>query len=451
MSTDPAALARRRDLRLILTDGLAFSVMVGMGEAYIAAFALALGLGEVVAGLVVTVPLLAGGLLQLVTPAGVRWLRSRRRWTVLCASLQALAFAPLAAGALAGRLPAWAVFAAATGYWAAGMAAGPAWNVWVERLVPRQVRLRFFARRTGLVQLGVLVSLVGSAAVLEWATAAGHPLRGFAAIFLAAALGRAVSARVLAAQSESPQAGQPPPGMSPRALLREFRGGEGGRLLVYLLAFTTSVTVASPYFSPFMLARLRFSYWEYMALVGTALLAKVLVLSQLARAARRFGLDAMLRLAWFGILGLPALWLVSQAFGYLALLQVISGTFWATQEYAVFLLLFETIPAARRVAMLTAYNLGNALATVTGSLIGAAIFHLAGQGMAGYVAIFAASSAARALCVVLLLRVRGAQRVPRPVSFRLDAVRPGMGAVLKPVLATVRRGRWRAAQRREAR
>jgi hypothetical protein len=124
--------------------------MVGMGEAYIAAFALALGLGEIAAGLVVTLPLLAGGVLQLVTPAGVRWLRSARRWTVLCAGLQAASLVPFALGALAGRLPAWTVYAAATLYWAAGMAATPSWNLWVERSC-RAGAPALFARRTGLV------------------------------------------------------------------------------------------------------------------------------------------------------------------------------------------------------------------------------------------------------------------------------------------------------------
>lgn len=444
MNQDPLAPHRRRDLRLILADGIAFSVMVGMGEAYIAAFALALGLGEIAAGLVVTLPLLAGGFLQLVTPAGVRWLGSARRWTVLCAGLQAASLIPFALGALAGRLPAWAVYAAATLYWAAGMAATPSWNLWVERLVPRRVRLRYFARRTGLVQLGMLASLVAGAALLEGAKGAGRPLAGFALIFALAALGRAVSTRMLAAQSETAPADLAPIGLQPRALLGEFSHGAGGRLLVYLLAFTASVMIAGPYFSPYMLVRLEFSYWEYMGLIGSALLAKVLVLPHLAGLAQRLGLLALLRLAWLGILGLPALWLVSQDYVYLLLLQVVSGLFWAAQEYAVFLLLFETIPAARRVALLTAYNLGNALAMIGGSLLGATLFAAAGGEAAGYVLIFVASSLARVLCLALLLRVRGTSRLPRPAVFRLEAIRAEMGGVLKPVLATVRRGRWRA-------
>jgi hypothetical protein len=53
--------------------------MVGFGETYPPAFVLAVGLGEIMAGLIASVPLLAGGLMQLASPAGVRILGSHKR------------------------------------------------------------------------------------------------------------------------------------------------------------------------------------------------------------------------------------------------------------------------------------------------------------------------------------------------------------------------------------
>ena len=57
--------AVRKDLRASLADGASFSVMVGIGETYLAAFVLALGMGEIAAGLISSIPLLAGSVLQL--------------------------------------------------------------------------------------------------------------------------------------------------------------------------------------------------------------------------------------------------------------------------------------------------------------------------------------------------------------------------------------------------
>src|SRR5262245_65440759 len=94
----------RRDLSAITADGVSFSVMVGLGETYIPAFVLASGLGEVAAGLIATLPPLAGAVFQLVTPFAVRQLGSYRRWVVACAALQGLALTPLAIGGSRGGL-----------------------------------------------------------------------------------------------------------------------------------------------------------------------------------------------------------------------------------------------------------------------------------------------------------------------------------------------------------
>ena len=68
-----------RDLRALTADGIAFSAMVGLGETYVPAFALGAGLGEVVSGLVATVPMLAGACLQMVLRRRPRAWRPRAR------------------------------------------------------------------------------------------------------------------------------------------------------------------------------------------------------------------------------------------------------------------------------------------------------------------------------------------------------------------------------------
>src|SRR6185437_5413786 len=102
----------RKNLRNSVSEGAAFSVMVGIGETYFPAFVLALGMGEIAAGLVASIPILAGAILQLVSPAGVAWLGSNRRWVITCVSLQAASFVPLVAAAVWGHMPAIGVFAA---------------------------------------------------------------------------------------------------------------------------------------------------------------------------------------------------------------------------------------------------------------------------------------------------------------------------------------------------
>src|SRR5262245_4628815 len=61
----------RRNLRSIFVEGFMASLMLGLGELYLGAYALAMGLGQVAAGLVSTVPLVGGAFLQLASPWAV--------------------------------------------------------------------------------------------------------------------------------------------------------------------------------------------------------------------------------------------------------------------------------------------------------------------------------------------------------------------------------------------
>ena len=62
----------RRDVHACTGDGATYCLMVGASETYFSALALALGKGSVLAGLAATMPNLAGSLLQLASPAGLR-------------------------------------------------------------------------------------------------------------------------------------------------------------------------------------------------------------------------------------------------------------------------------------------------------------------------------------------------------------------------------------------
>ncbi|HEX2518298.1 MAG TPA: hypothetical protein VHK04_02020, partial [Castellaniella sp.] len=238
MTSSPSSYSPtlRKDLRANLGDGLGFSLMVGMGETYLPAFALALGMGEVVSGLVASVPMMAGALLQLASPAAVRKLGSHRRWVVVCATCQALSFVPLVIAALVGRLPGFWVFAIATLYWGAGLATGPAWNTWMEGLIPRALRPRFFAYRTRLTQIGLVTGLLAGGAALQFGKAQGEPLLAFALLFAIACASRCASVFFLSRQSEPAPCPQRLQGIDFGQVLKRFRRGSGNGILFYLLA-----------------------------------------------------------------------------------------------------------------------------------------------------------------------------------------------------------------------
>lgn len=419
--------------------------MVGLGETYFAAFLLALGAGEVSAGLVATVPLLGGGVLQLLTPWAVDRLRSRKRWVVICAAVQTLSFLPLIFLAWVGTAPVLLVYAIATVYWGMGMAAGPAWSSWIGTIVRAPIRPHYFARRSLATQIGTASALFLGGAVIQTAAGRGQEALGFAVIFTIAMLARGYSSMLLARQDEL-QIRVVDRRIGMKDLVTRLRSRGEGRFLLVLIAMTTSVTIASPFFTPFMLEELDLTYMGYVGLIGTAFLARILALSWLGPFVRRLGPTRVLRLGAAGIIPLSALWIVWDNYVYLFVLQIWSGTVWAMYELAAFLLFFEAIDEEERTSLLTLYNLANTSALVLGSGLGALLLSAAPPGSAGYHWVFGASSVCRLIICLALLRL-GFGRVTQvaeglkevATALRTMAVRPSSGGWSLPTVIRPRR------------
>lgn len=434
---------QRRDLRAITMDGGFFSGMVGVGESYVPAFVLAVGLGDVAAGLVATLPMLAGALLQLATPWAVLRLGSYRRWVVACACLQAFSFVPLVVGGLAGGITLAWVAVATVAYWGFGMATGPAWNAWITSLVPVEIRPRFFAHRTRIAQGSLLAALLGGGLLLELGRAHGRELWLFSAIFTAALGLRMVSARCLASQSEEPGLPARHKAMDTGRRSAWLRRAGSRRLIVYLVTMTAATYVAAPFFTPYMLGPLELSYGRFMALTATAFVARLAVLPFLGRLVERRGARFVLVRGAWAIVPLPVLWLVSHDYYYLLGVQLVAGSAWAALELATMLALFEAVQDAERTRVLSIFNLANAAAVALGALAGSWIYSALDGGSAGYAALFVVSALGRLATIPLLRHAPApeAHVAAEDVSLRTLAVRPSAGAIQRPILPTLEQTR----------
>lgn len=418
-----------------------FSVMVGCGEAYFVAFALAMGMGEAQAGLLGSVPLLAGALLQLMGPWAIRRLGSHKRWVVLTSGTQALSFAPMVIAALAGRMPAWLMFVSVSVYWALNLGGGPAWNTWIGTVVPPSVRARFFASRARLAQLVLMVSLIGAGLLLHASrtgAGGGSSFVVFAAIFALAGLARLGSSWCHARVSEpSPM----PEGQRRVPLSTYLRGPKAvssGRLLLYMLCLTAGVQVSGPFFAPYMLGELGMSYLTFSGLLCCSFLGRVVAMPLVGRLAKRHGAGALLWVGGLGVIPMSAVWVISPSPWFLVGVQLASGMVWACYEMATMLLLLETIPASERTSVLTTQTALNSAMIVAGSMGGAALFGLMGEGTQAYHTLFLVSGALRAGTVILLARVHVPTiRRVRPIFFRTLSIRPQFGGLDRPVLPSI--------------
>jgi MFS family permease len=434
------AAARRKspraDIHASIADAAGYSLMVGIGETYIVPFALAVGAGKTAGGLTATLPMLAGATLQLLSPMLVQRLGSHRLWVTGCVALQGVALlmlplaillAPESRHANASGFPAfvWWIYLAATLYWFAGLSAGPAWNTWIETVIPRPLRTRFFACRARTGQAFTLLGFATGGLALQWAKGNGYVLPAFCAILVTAAACRFFSALSLLRQSE-PMRGLICERRVPIKQLFAASAKNGGTLVWYLLAMQTAVQISGPYFNSYLLGDQRISYFDYMLMIGLGFLGKVLATPFWGRYAHQFGAKRLLWIGGISIIPLSAFWVISDYFSvwqwttplmlpgaggkwvvtgeflYLCLVQLISGITWAAYELAMLLMFFEAIPRQDRTSMLTFYNWGNSAAMVVGSFLGAGVLQWMNESHEAFLTVFGLSSAARLLTVGLL-------------------------------------------------
>lgn len=436
-ATNPPRLSR--DLAASVGDGVNFGVMVGIGETYVAAFMLAAGLGEVFTGLISSVPLLVGSVLQMLSPWAIQRLRSHRLWVVFASGLQGLCFVPLLLAAWQGTIAPWWAMAVASVYWGAGLATGPAWNTWQGTIIPRAIRTNFFARRSRWQQVATLGGfLIGGFSLDAGRKTGDHAylMTIFATLFIIAGVCRGLSTLCLALQSEPNPIPQDIRWLSFREQWRRFTGGATGRLLLFAVAMQAGVFISGPYFNPYILKVLKFTYSEYAILLGASFVAKFLCLPLWGEFAHRFGAQKLLWAGALGIIPLAMGWNLSSNFYWLTALQLLAGTAWGAYELALVLLFFETIPEQERTSVLTLYNLANSAALVLGSMIGAIILRWSEvepgkPAEIAYNFTYTASTFVRVAAVWLLWRAsrRNAERSAANVSFQPMTCEPNMGSL----------------------
>lgn len=396
----------RRDLWASIVDAGLFSIMVGMGETYLPAFILALDEhDEIASGLVAAIPMVAGAILQLITPWLVRKVGSHKRYVVGSAVVQASSLLLLPIAAYIGAAASWLVFFAASIYWAAGLGTSAAWNTWIEGMVPRRVRTKFFARRVRVGQACILIGFLTGGFGLQAARHTPWGMTAFSIVFTVASIFRFTSALFLTLQTEPRHTRIRERYVTIRDLSSGRKGEASARLLAYLFVVQVAVYMSGPFFAPFMLKKMSMEYHVYAMLIGITYLGKVVALPIWGRLAHYAGPHRLLWIGGIGIIPVSGLWVVSRSLGYIAFLQFAGGVTWAAYELAMFLMFFETIPREERTSVLTVYNLGNALAQVSGAFVGALWLVWQFRTLEAYLWLFLLSSLGRTLALGFLAKI----------------------------------------------
>lgn len=408
--TSPPVLLDRvttYNLRVMRIDAVFWSVMFGAGEQYFQPFGVALRLNPFLIGLMATLPPLLGAAIQLFAPSGVRAIGSLRRWIVLCVAMQALAFVPLVIGASRGHMPTPVLFASLTIYFAAALSSAPAWTTWVGTLVPARMRVRYFSRRSRLIQIAMFIAFLAAGYSLEFGKRGGHEMLVFVILFAVAGAARGISACLIRTQSEARLGDQAERSISWAGAAAALRARPALRFLLFVVLLQSVVQVAHPFITPYLLQLRGLSYDEYVLSMSAIFIAKIVALAPFGALATRFGAGALLLGGAICLAPIPLLLMPNAHLGYYFVVQFVHGAAWAAVELGTLLLMFERIPEVERTSLLTKYNLMVYWAMLAGSTVGGALLRAAPDESA-YTNLFAVSAVLR---VVMLIATIGLVRV----------------------------------------
>jgi MFS family permease len=199
------------------------------------------------------------------------------------------------------------------------------------------------------------------------------------------------------------------------------------RFSLFYALMQFAVAVASPFFAVYMLRDLQFSYAQFMANTGISVLAQFLTLSQWGRISDVFGNRRVLSVTGLMLPLMPLLWILSQNFWYLLLVQVLSGLSWAGFTLGASNFLYDLVAREKRATYLAIHNVLSSTGIFFGAVLGGylglvlpariEVFGVALAWFSPLLGVFAVSALARTtVLLVLLPRIREVRRV-RPISF----------------------------------
>lgn len=390
----------RRDLRNSCLEGSCHSLMVGLAETWFAAFFIAANISNFSIGILATLPMLVGSLLQLGTPWGIRWVGSYRLWSVAGSVLQGSSLVVMGVLSGLGAVTFELAFLALVFYWGSSLAIGPAWNTWMEFVIPKSVRTRYLSSRMRVCQICLLIAVCVAGLILHSNSVQAR--QGiFSILFLAAGLFRLISAALLYSHREHRAWSQYSFHGIKEAQLSENIGKTVREVVPFFVAIQFSVFISGPFFAPFMLRSMRMDYATFMFLIVLGYLGRILTLHFASNVAQSRGPGSLLLWGAVGIAPLSGLWWFYESFLFLAIMQLLGGVAWGCYELAMSIVFMERIPRQVRPRVLAVFGLFNGIAMVSGSLLGGAILHWFENQISGFMIVFIASSLIRAVSLLL--------------------------------------------------
>ncbi len=455
-STRLATRRLRRSLRACMAEGLVAEIVGACsGGAVLTGWALHLGVGPLLTGVIMALPQMAQ-LFQI--PAA--WTTSRlgsRRAAIVLVSIQrqitlpliALPYLHLPKVASQGMLLTLTALAAVL-----GVLGNNAWVSWMGDLVPASIRGRYFGRRAALCTAGGALASAAAGLVLDGARGRDLVGPGLAVLQGLACAAGAVTTLLMARQHQGRHAHGPHshPGFHLRRAIAPLRDPSVRGFLVYLVAWNLAIGIAGSFFTLFMLRDLRMGF-TLVALQGVGVaMVRVLAAPAWGRLMDRVGARPVMVACSFGISAIPFIWLfpTPTCLWPLAMDSLLTGVLWSGHNLAAFNLPLALTPRATRPFYLAVFATAGGVASMLAlSIAGLLVpvlpesLAMAGRPLGRLQQLFAISGVLRLGASFIALRMEHASSrdilvVTRAVLSAVPAFQAQLARLRRGILAATR-------------
>jgi MFS family permease len=366
--------------KISVKEAGAYSVMDGFGLKYITPYALAVGASNTQIGIISSLPSLLGNLSQLLTLKVMKfWTRKKIVFfAVLLQSLMWLAL--LAVGSMyfifgIKSLSSNLVIAVYTLLILFGAFGGPAWQSWMKDLIKKGIGI-YFGKRSRIATTISLCCMIIAGFILDYFKKTNIFI-GFVILFLAAGIGRFISARLMLKQYEPPIKIDDKYFFSLKDFIKRMHKNNFGRFVIYFSLVSLTVNISGPFLAVYMLKNLSFSYTYFMTVTLASVITTLLFVSPWGKFADKYGNLKTMKITGALTPLMPLLWLSSiiftnpnTVFIYLILVECFSGAIWAGFNIAAGNFIYDAVSRQRVAICATYYNILAGLGVLIGSLFG---------------------------------------------------------------------------------
>ena len=350
--------------------------MLGSGERFFVPFALMLGASYFDVGLVVALPLLFGSLSQLFSTHLIEKINSRKKVVMGGVFLQALMFAPMILLYFSPVHPVTLFIVFTICYWICGHIVAPAWNSWMGDLVDLQSRGSYFGTRSRIMEFSTLITFMIAGWFMHLMKEGSQEYIGFLTLFGVALVARLMSFYFLNKKYEPYFEIKNESKFTFLQFVKKMKTTNFGHFVFFAVLMNFSFYVSAPYFTPYMLKELHFSYFQYMVIVAASMTSRIIFMSVWGKYIDQYGTRKILALSTSFLPVTVLFWMFSANFYWIVAIHIIAGFVWSGFELSSFNFILDSTSSEKRARCVAYYNVLNGVFILLGSLLGSKLVQM---------------------------------------------------------------------------